>query len=192
MPDDDAVDLSTFPTPPQAIWTDASFWGSGHSWAWIDDLGNFAHGRSRGWAVDSNDAELWAIAEGLRATASGALVHINTDCAIAASLLKPFADVRGLTMKTPPDVRRFRESRDEVGRLCWDRTVVVHQIKGHSADRRNRAADKLATAARRQDSSPAFWSRAWGEAVRGVVMDVAAGSGEGAICTCGPLVSDSN
>lgn len=146
--------------------------------------------------TDPSTADLFAAAVGrpastVRDPAEFLRIDMHQLTAVAAALLKPFADVRGLTTKPPPDARRFRESREEVARLCWDRTVVIHQIKGHSADRRNRPADKLATAARRQDASPAFWSCAWKEAVRGIEMNVAGGSGRGAICTCGPLLGDS-
>jgi ribonuclease HI len=127
---------------------------------------------------------LWAIAEGLRATPVGGVVHVNTDCEIAAILMQPFAVVEGMTLAHPRDVRRFRESRDEVGRLCLERSVTVHWVKGHGSDVRNRAADKLATAARRGYDELSRWQQAWSGAMRAVEASNN-GSRDQVACTCG-------
>ncbi|MBK4347116.1 RNase H family protein [Lacisediminihabitans changchengi] len=171
----------------RAIWTDASVWKGGSSWAWVDDSGYFAHGVCRGWATDNNDAELWAIAEGVRAAQPGQLVHVNTDSETAAALMQPFALVDGVVSKPMRDIGRYRESLDEIGSVANGKTVVVHWLKGHRSDVRNVAADALATAARWTDSTYDEWEHDCRHALRGFGARLGQRLAEGPLCSCGHL-----
>ena len=173
--------------PSRAIWTDASLWRGGHSWAWVDDAGYFAHGRGMGWAVDINDAELWAIVEGLRAAPAGQIVHVNTDSETAAALMRPFAVVDGVQSNAPRDSSRYREVLEDVAEVAQGKTVIVHWLKGHGPDIRNIAADRLATAARWDDTSPEEWMRDCAEALVRFGSRFGQRSEDGPLCVCGNL-----
>ncbi|PYY64422.1 hypothetical protein DEJ30_08125 [Curtobacterium sp. MCPF17_003] len=151
--------------PARAIWTDASHWRGGHTWAWVDDVGNFAHGRGMGFAIDNNEAELWAIVEGLRAVPDGSSVHVTTDSETAAALMPPFAEVNGVLAKPMRNSELYRECFEDLAAVTVNKTVVVHWRKGHQPAGRNVAADRLATAARWEDTTFDDWTRDWKHAL---------------------------
>lgn len=141
-----------------ALWTDASHWRGGHTWAWVDHADNFAHGRGMGFAIDNNEAELWANAEALRTIPVGDVVHVNTDSVAAAALMPPFADVDDLPVKPMRNATTlYRECLAEIDFVSADKSVVVHWLKGHRSSGRNVAADRLATAARWEDTTLDEW-----------------------------------
>ncbi|MFJ7289675.1 ribonuclease HI [Curtobacterium sp. NPDC098951] len=172
--------------PARAIWTDASHWRGGHTWAWVDDTGNFAHGRGRGFAIDNNEAELWAIVEGLRAVPDRHVVHVTTDSETAAALMLPFADVDGVLSKPMRNSELYRECLEDLAAVTSNKTVVAHWRKGHQSAGSNVAADRLATAARWEDTTFDEWTRDWEHAL-GALED---GHELPAPCSCGLLLRE--
>ncbi|WP_092387746.1 RNase H family protein [Curtobacterium sp. YR515] len=172
--------------PVRALWTDASVGPAAYTWAWVDDTGAFAHGMTLGWGDDAIEGELVAVAEGLRSGPAGQTVHVNVDSEAAVALMRDMARVE-VTANPARSRWRYESVLSSLTALCAERTVVVHQVRGHADDPRNIAAHRLAKVARRREEDLAGWKLGCSVALRELGDRFGRRDIRGVTCTCGVL-----